>query len=1072
MPSVVKVSPVDRTTSEEMKWLSTSGLTIVVVGASGDLAKKKTYPSLLALYDDNLLPKDTVIYGYARSNMSDEDLRARLRPYLEETKHSNAVVEDFLQLCRYQAGKSYGDQDAFGELAILAQKDEEGHSHGTSNRLFYFAIPPNVFADTGIAIKNTCMQDPAVGWTRLIVEKPFGRDLESFEVLNKTLAENFTEDHIYRIDHYLGKEMVQNLTVLRFSNTWFERVWNANDIQCVILTFKEPFGTEGRGGYFDQYGIIRDILQNHLLQVLTLLTMETPSILEGPGAGKAIRDAKVAVLNAIPPIELDDCILGQYEGYADDPTIENKDTNCPTFALIKLKINTPRWHGVPIFLKAGKALDEKKAEMRIQFKDAPAASFLFAGQDCPRNELVMRLQPNEAVYLKTNVKSPGFAARPIQSELEVNYDTRFFSHQSESNPDAYTRLIFDVLRGRHAAFVRDDELRRAWEIFTPLLKRIENENVRPITYTQGGRGPDEADEYVSNYYKRNEDYVFYEEGVSRKTEGETAPPTVEVQKMTAVPEEERCDIGLWGLAVMGQNFALNMASHGFSVCVGNRSSPKVATTVERAKKEGNLPITGSKDAADFVAHLSKPRKIVILVQAGKPVDDTISNLAAYMEPGDLIIDGGNEWFPNSIKRAKYLEPKGIHFMGMGISGGEEGARNGPSLMPGGPQAAYTMVEDIFTKCAAQVEGIGACVGYLGPVGSGNYVKMVHNGIEYGDMQLIAEVYDVLKNILGMNNAEMADLFEEWNKTELASYLIEITYKVLRKKDDQGKEGEVVDYVLDKTGMKGTGRWTIQEAAERSVAAPTMAAALDARMLSGRKEERVEAEKVLMAPQQAVAGDKQTIIDNLRTALNASKVCSYGEGQTLVSTAEKVLFGKQIDDTTKQQVIGDLRAALYASKVCSYAQGLSLIEAASTEFKWDVDLSECARLWMGGCIIRADLLTNIKSAFKENPSLPNLLVNKFFAEQLNQRSTAWRRIVALCVTSGIACPSLCSSLTYFDTYRRGRLPANLTQAQRDFFGGHTYERTDMEGRFHTAWTDAHMDIGDANQRVEGEKLQTA
>jgi 6-phosphogluconate dehydrogenase len=756
--------------------------------------------------------------------------------------------------------------------------------------------------------------------------------------------------------------------------------------------------------------------------------METPSVLEGPGAGKAIRDAKVAILNAIPPIELDDCILGQYEGYADDPTIENKDTNCPTFALIKLKINTPRWHGVPIFLKAGKALNEKKAEMRIQFKDAPAANFLFAGQDCPRNELVMRLQPNEAVYLKTNVKSPGFAARPIQSELEVNYDTRFFSHTQESNPDAYTRLIFDVLRGKHGAFVRDDELRRAWEIFTPVLKRIETENVRPITYPQGGRGPPEADAYVSNFYKRNEDYVFYEEGIGRKTEGETAPPKPEDPAMPVVPDSEKCDIGLWGLAVMGQNFALNMASHGFSVCVGNRSAPKVATTVERAKKEGNLPLIGSTDVADFVGHLSKPRKIVILVQAGKPVDDTIAKLSAYMEPGDLIIDGGNEWFPNSIKRAEYLEGKGIHFIGMGISGGEEGARNGPSLMPGGPKQAYDMVEEIFTKCSAQVEGTGACVGYLGPVGAGNYVKMVHNGIEYGDMQLIAEVYDVLKNILGMSNSEMADLFEEWNKTELSSYLIEITYKVLRKKDDQGKEGEVVDYVLDKTGMKGTGRWTIQEAAERSVAAPTMAASLDARMLSGRKEERVEAEKVLMAPEKPDAGDKQKIID-------------------------------------------DLRAALYASKVCSYAQGLSLIRAASDEFEWGVDLSECARLWMGGCIIRAELLKNINSAFKENDSLKNLLVDKFFAEQLNQRTTAWRRIVARCITSGIACPSLCSSLTYFDTYRRGRLPANLTQAQRDFFGGHTYERTDMEGRFHTAWTDAHKDIGDANQRIEGEKLQT-
>ena len=255
------------------------------------------------------------------------------------------------------------------------------------NRLFYFAIPPNVFADAGKAIKEVCMQDEKRGWTRLIVEKPFGRDLESFEKLHATMSQYFTEDHLYRIDHYLGKEMVQNLGVMRFSNVMFERVWNSDSISTIILTFKEPFGTDGRGGYFDKYGIIRDILQNHLLQVLTLLCMEPPVTLEGPGSGKAIRDAKVAVLNSMPPFELEDCVLGQYEGYSDDPTIENKDTNCPTFACIKLKINNPRWAGVPIFLKAGKALNERKGEMRIQFKDAPAASYLFEGQACPRNEL-------------------------------------------------------------------------------------------------------------------------------------------------------------------------------------------------------------------------------------------------------------------------------------------------------------------------------------------------------------------------------------------------------------------------------------------------------------------------------------------------------------------------------------------------------------------------------------------------------------------------------------------------------------------------------------------------------------
>jgi glucose-6-phosphate 1-dehydrogenase len=283
---------------------------------------------------------------------------------------------------------SYGDIQAFEHLKIAVEEHESSiPKQKKYNRLFYFAIPPNVFAETALAIKKTCMQDEGKGWTRLIVEKPFGRDLESFEELNKTLSLHFTENHLYRIDHYLGKEMVQNLTVLRFSNTWFERVWNSDNIQTVILTFKEPFGTQGRGGYFDNYGVIRDILQNHLLQVLTLLTMEPPVTVEGPRSGKAIRDSKVAILNAMPPIALEDCVLGQYEGYADDPTINNKDTNTPTFAVIRLRINNPRWHGVPIFLKAGKALNERKAEMRIQFKDAPAATYLFEGHDCPRNEL-------------------------------------------------------------------------------------------------------------------------------------------------------------------------------------------------------------------------------------------------------------------------------------------------------------------------------------------------------------------------------------------------------------------------------------------------------------------------------------------------------------------------------------------------------------------------------------------------------------------------------------------------------------------------------------------------------------
>lgn len=343
----------------------------------------------------------------------------------------------------------------------IEKGEEEFSKDDKKHRLFYFAIPPNAFGETAMAIKETCMQEEDAGWTRLVVEKPFGRDLASFEELHKTLAV-FDEKMIYRIDHYLGKEMVQNLTVLRFSNIWFDQVLNRNNVKvshctvysscffvtiastlkftltrsfttcaplkCVILTFKEPFTTQGRGGYFDKYGIIRDILQNHLLQVLTLLTMETPVAVEGNGSGKAIRDAKVAVLNAMSEISLEDVVLGQYEGYTDDETIENKDSNTPTFAVVRLNINNPRWAGVPIILKAGKALNERKAEMRIQFHDAPAGDFLFDGKNCPRNELVMRMQPKEAIWMKTNVKSPGFCAEPVQSELEVNYNTRFFAH--------------------------------------------------------------------------------------------------------------------------------------------------------------------------------------------------------------------------------------------------------------------------------------------------------------------------------------------------------------------------------------------------------------------------------------------------------------------------------------------------------------------------------------------------------------------------------------------------------------------------------------------------------------------
>jgi len=361
------------------------------------------------------------------------------------------------------------------------------------------------------------------------------------------------------------------------------------------------------------------------------------------------------------------------------------------------------------------------------------------------------------------------------------------------------------------------------------------------------------------------------------------------------------------------------------------------------------------------------------------------------------------------------------FVGMGISGGEEGARNGPSLMPGCSKEAFDLLEPILTKCAAQVDD-GPCTTYCGPIGAGNYVKMVHNGIEYGDMQLIAEIYDILKIAGGLDNNALARTFTDWNKGELQSYLVEITATIFAKKDDQG-EGFILDKILDQTGMKGTGRWTVQEAAEKSVSCATITAALDTRYLSARKEERVFAATKLDGPTEVPSVDKGQLLD-------------------------------------------DAKSALYAAKVCSYAQGMELIRAASNENKWDVNLGECARIWKGGCIIRAAFLDRIKNAYSKNPSLANLLVDPSFVSDLNSRHLAWRRIVTLAMACGIPCPALAASLNYLDSYRRARLPANLTQAQRDFFGGHSYKRIDKEGDFHTSWTDAHHDIGDVKQRQAG------
>jgi 6-phosphogluconate dehydrogenase len=469
----------------------------------------------------------------------------------------------------------------------------------------------------------------------------------------------------------------------------------------------------------------------------------------------------------------------------------------------------------------------------------------------------------------------------------------------------------------------------------------------------------------------------------------------------------KSQIGLAGLAVMGQNLALNIAEKGFPISVWNRSPAKVDATVARAQEEGkgDYPLQGFHDVAEFVQSLETPRRVIMLIKAGKPVDATIKVLSEHLEAGDMIIDGGNEWFPNTERRAAEAKERGLHYMGMGVSGGEEGARHGPSMMPGGPKEVYDLLEPVLTKIAAQVDS-GPCVTWIGPGGAGNYVKMVHNGIEYGDMQLIAEAYDLLKTLGGLDNDELAQVFGEWNAGELESFLIEITAQIFKRKDDLS-EGYAVDAILDKTGMKGTGRWTIQEAAGKSVAAPTMSAALDGRFLSGLKEERVEAAKVLSGPEPVAAADRAAFVE-------------------------------------------DVRNALYAAKICSYAQGMNLLRAASATYDWNLNLGEISRIWKGGCIIRAAFLDRIKQAYDRDADLASLLVDAEFARELNERQPAWRRVVCQAVQSGLSVPGLAGSLGYFDSYRRARLPANLVQAQRDLFGAHTYQRCDREGTFHTDW----------------------
>ncbi len=474
--------------------------------------------------------------------------------------------------------------------------------------------------------------------------------------------------------------------------------------------------------------------------------------------------------------------------------------------------------------------------------------------------------------------------------------------------------------------------------------------------------------------------------------------------------------GVIGLAVMGENLALNVESRGFPIAVYNRTAAKTLLFMEERAKGKDIKAAYSLE--EFVQALERPRNILVMVKAGKPVDAVIDQLKPLLDEGDTIIDGGNSLYEDTERRTKDLESTGLGFMGMGVSGGEEGALNGPSLMPGGTEAGYRDLEPILIKIAAQVDD-GPCVTYIGPGGAGHYVKMVHNGIEYGDMQLIAEAYDLMKNALNLSGDELKEVFRNWNDTdELNSFLIEITADIFSNTDPETHK-PLVDFILDAAGQKGTGRWTVVSSLELGVPIPTIYAAVNARVMSAYKEERVAASEQISAPIFKYEGDKQEFIDKVRDAL-------------------------------------------YCSKMCSYAQGMALLSKASTEFGFNLDLAEIARIWKGGCIIKAAFLDKIKQAFKENPSLPNLLLAPEFKQSIVDRQAAWRKVLATANELGIAVPAFSSSLDYFDSYRRATLPQNLTQAQRDYFGAHTYERVDRpRGEFsHTEWT-----------KVAKESLQT-
>ncbi len=465
-------------------------------------------------------------------------------------------------------------------------------------------------------------------------------------------------------------------------------------------------------------------------------------------------------------------------------------------------------------------------------------------------------------------------------------------------------------------------------------------------------------------------------------------------------------IGVVGLAVMGKNLALNIESRGFSVSVYNRSPEK---TKELLDESPGKRLTGTYCVEEFVQSLETPRRILIMVKAGKPTDDTINQLVPHLSQGDILIDGGNAYFPDTVRRNRELEAQGFRFIGTGVSGGEEGALKGPSIMPGGQKDAYELVEPILTAISAKVDGDPCCT-YIGPDGAGHYVKMVHNGIEYGDMQLICEAYQLLKDVLNVSTQELHEIFTEWNNGELDSYLIEITRDIFTKYDPEtGKP--MVDVILDSAGQKGTGKWTSQSALDLGVPLSIITESVFSRFISAMKEERVAASKVLSGPSVSkYAGDRKAFIESVRKAL-------------------------------------------YASKICSYAQGFAQMRAASEEYNWELNYGSIAMIFRGGCIIRAGFLQNIKDAYDRNPELKNLLLDTYFKGIVEQYQDAWREVVAAAVTRGIPVPAFASALAYYDSYRTERLPANLLQAQRDYFGAHTFQRVDKEGSFHYNWLDS-------------------